>query len=258
VRPYSRHEDFTCGEQEVFRDVPASRFIEGRQWHILSFLGYPALGNPLGAGWGQPGVRYPAADLADYIQDVNDRGGVVSIDVLVYRDGGLDRSQLETLRRLRPLLAALAARQPVPPGNRAWRKPARLLSLDGSRELIVNGGGGGRHQARCGVDGDPATAALAAGEWPWTYEVDLLDPLPLRRLKVTFAKDGYPTRLRVAVSADGRAWREVGAGDGLAGAPFACEFPPVPARFIRVSALKPDGPDQPGAQMAVAELEAYE
>jgi hypothetical protein len=260
VRPYTRNEDFTCGEQNVLHDMPAARLIEGRQWHILSFLGFSADGNSLGAGWGQPGVRYAAADLAEYIGDVNERGGVVSIDVLLYRDGALDRSQLETLRRLRPLLAAAAAanRTPVPPGNLAWRKPGRLLSLDGSRELIVNGGGGGRHHPKYGVDGDPATTALAAGEWPWTYEVDLIEPRAVRRVKVTFAPDGYPTQLRIAVSADGATWRTVATEGELTGKPFACEFPAVSTRLVRVSALKPDGPNQPGEQMAVAELEVYE
>ncbi len=258
VRPYTRHEDFTCGEQEVFRDLPVSRFVGGAQWHILSFLGYPALGNPLGAGWGQPGVRYPAADLAEYIADVNERGGVVSIDALVFRDGALDRSQLETLRRLRPLLGAAAALQPVPQGNLAWHKPARLLSLDGLRELPVNGGGGGNHAAKRGVDGRPNTTALAANEWPWAYEVDLLQPRPLRRVTVHFAKTGFATRVQIALSPDRKGWQTVASADNLEGQPYTAEFKPARAQFIRVKALKPDGPDQKGAQMAVAELEAYE
>lgn len=258
VRPYTPHEDFTAGEQEVFRDLPLSRFVGGAQWHILSFLGFPALGNPLGAGWGQPGVRYPAAELAEYIADVNERGGVVSIDVLVYRDGTLDRSQLETLRRLRPLLAAAQSRQPAPPGNLAWHKPARLLSLDGLRELPVNGGGGGNHAARRGVDGQPNTTALAAGEWPWSYEVDLLEPRPLRRVRVHFANTGFATKLQIVLSRDRQTWHTVAAADGLEGRPYTAEFSPSQARFVRVQAVKPDGPNQNGAQMAVAELEVYE
>jgi len=127
VRPYSRHEDYTCGEQNRFLDQPVSRWTGGEQWHILSYLGHDRLGNYLGAGWGQPGVRYSKADLTEYIAEVNRAGGVVSIDVF----------------------------------------------LDGK--------------------------------------------------------------------------------------PYVCELTrSVQAQFVRVSALKPDGPDQKGAQMAVAELEAYE
>jgi hypothetical protein len=29
-------------------------------------------------------------------------------------------------------------------------------------------------------------------------------------------------------------------------------------RFVRVEAVKPNGPNQPGAQMSIAELEVYE
>jgi hypothetical protein len=40
--------------------------------------------------------------------------------------------------------------------------------------------------------------------------------------------------------------------------PVAVEFKPLRAQFVRVSAVRPDGPNQPGAQMGVAELEVYE
>ncbi|HRZ36106.1 MAG TPA: hypothetical protein P5534_07055, partial [Candidatus Paceibacterota bacterium] len=42
-----------------------------------------ALGNYLGAGWGQPGVRYSKTDLTECIAEVNRTGGVVSIDVFL-------------------------------------------------------------------------------------------------------------------------------------------------------------------------------
>lgn len=253
VRPYSRHEDYTTGEQNQFFDQPVSRWVNGEQWHILSFLG--AGDSHIGAAWANPGVRYSKRDLVDYIFDVNRAGGVVSIDVLLYRDGGLDRSQLEVLKALRPGLAAAKARPPVPPGNLAFRKPARLLSLDATHELQVNAG---VHFAKLGVDGDLKTTALAGGEWPWTYEVDLLEPRAVRRLKVTFAKNGYATRLRISLSADGKSWQTVAEADDLEGKAQDFKFAAEKAQFVRVSALKPDGPNQPGAQMAIAELEVYE
>ena len=37
-----------------------------------------------------------------YVHQVNFKGGVVSIDVMLYRDGSLDRSQFEMLKTLRP------------------------------------------------------------------------------------------------------------------------------------------------------------
>jgi hypothetical protein len=253
VRAYSQHEDFTTGEQNRFFDQPVSRWVNGEQWHILSFLGCGD--SRIGAAWARPGARYSKQDLVDYVFDVNRAGGVVSIDVLLYRDGGLDRSQLEILKALRPGLAASQAKPPVPPGNLAFRKPARLLSLDGSHELEVNGG---VHHPKLGVDGRRDTTALAGGEWPWTYEVDLLEPRAIRRVKVHFAKNGFATTLRIALSSDGKTWQTVASGDNLEGQPYAGEFAPIKARLVRVSALKPDGPDQKGAQMAIAELEVYE
>ena len=253
VRPYSRHEDFTTGEQNQFFDQPVSRWVGGEQWHILSFLG--AGSSHIGAAWGMPGAKYSKQDLVDYVAEVNRAGGVVSIDVILFRDGSLDRSQVEVLKALRPGLAASQARPPIPPGNLAFRKPARLLSLDGSHELAVNAD---VHFPKLGVDGDLKSIALAGGEWPWSYEVDLLEPHPIRRLKVTFAPNGYPTQFRLQLSTDRKSWQTVAAVDNHDGQPYVCEFAPVSGQHIRVSALKPDGPKQKGTQMAIAELEVYE
>jgi hypothetical protein len=98
---------------------------------------------------------------------------------------------------------------------------------------------------------------MGGGEWPWTYEVDLLEVRPVSRVRVTFAADHFATRLRVQLSPDGQRWQTVAEADGLEGQPFAAEFKPLRAQFVRVSALKPDGPDQPGTQMGIAELEVY-
>jgi len=245
VSAYSRHEDYTCGEQNRFFDAPVSRFIEGEQWHILSYLG---------SGWAQPGSQYTKRDLAEYVFDVNQRGGVVSIDVLLFRDGSLDRSQVEMLKAVRHELATGKLRPPIPPGNLAYRKQAKLLSLDGSHPLEVNSG---VCFSKLGVDGRLDTIALAGGEWPWTYEVDLIDTLKVRRIKVTFGS-GYATQFEFRVSADGVTWQTVASKTDHDGKPYEATFDPVPARYVRVCGLKPDGPDQPGTQMSIAELEVYE
>lgn len=249
VRPYSRHEDFTAGEQNSFSDLPPGRWTGGEQWHVLSFLGCGF------QGWAQPGSKYKKRDLVEYVYEVTRLGGVVSIDVLLYRDGGLDRSQLEILKAIRPGIEALERREPVPPGNLACYRPARLLSLDGSRELPVNSE---IHFARLGVDGDPATFAQAADEWPWTYEVALGKLAKVRRIAIRFAPGGYATEFDVLLSADGSAWERVATRQGHDGSKVGLEFEPREARYVRIAGRKPDGPGQPGAQMAIAELEVYE
>ncbi|MGQ9732782.1 MAG: discoidin domain-containing protein, partial [Candidatus Zipacnadales bacterium] len=128
------------------------------------------------------------------------------------------------------------------------------LSLDGSHELPVNGG---VHFPRWGVDGRLDTIALAGGEWAWTYEVDLVDTVSVRRIKVTFGS-GYPTQLELRLSVDGRTWQTVASKEGHNGTPYEANFEPVETRYVRVCSIKPDGPGQPGTQMSVAELEVYE
>ena len=246
VSAYTPLEDYTCGEQNRFFDMPVARFIEGEQWHILSFLS--------GTWWADPGCGYKKRELAEYVFDVNQRGGVVSVDVAVFRDGAIDRAQVETLKAVRKELREATAGAPVPPGNRAWRKPSQLLSLDATHTLEVNGG---IHAPRRGVDGKAETIAQAAGEWPWTYEVDLVDTVPVRRIKINFGPN-YATRFEVRLSADGAKWHTVAEGKEHGGSPFEAAFDPVTARYVRVRALKPDGPNQPGGQMSIAELEVYE
>lgn len=245
VNAYTPREDYTCGEQNRFSEIPPERFLKGEQWHILSFLS--------GTWWAEPGTGYTKTELAEYVYEVNRRGGVVSVDVALFRDGSLDRSQIEMLKAVRHELETGAVRPPVPPGNLAHRKQAKLLSLNGVRELVANGGA---HFARLGVDGNPDTFAQAGGEWPWTYAVDLVDTVRVSRFKVTFGP-GHATDFDVRVSEDGKKWRTIAEKTGHDGSPVEMAVEPVSARHVRLRALKPDGPGQPGSQMAVAELEVY-
>lgn len=142
--------------------------------------------------------------------------------------------------------------QASPPGNLAWRKPARLLNVAGTYALPASA----FHFARYGVDGNRDTFACGGNEWAWSYHVDLEKAYPLNRIVIHFGS-GYPTQYRAAVSEDGEHWRVIAEVSGCKGgtAEYRCE--PLPARYIRVTAVKPDGPDQEGVQMSIAELEAY-
>ena len=44
------------------------------------------------------------------------------------------------------------------------------------------------------------TTAMPGGEWPWTYEVDLLKAYNIRRVKLTFPQNSYATVFRIVVS----------------------------------------------------------
>lgn len=100
VTAYSVSDDFTTGEMNDFTDLPDSRFIGGAQWHTLSFLGIPPDGS-IYNGWCQPGSKYTGDYMCDYITKVHERGGIVTIDVCMFRDGHIDNEQMNVLRSLR-------------------------------------------------------------------------------------------------------------------------------------------------------------
>jgi hypothetical protein len=91
----SDHDDFTTGEVNDFTDIPDSRWRDGKQFHVLSYLGDQ---------WCGFGCRYDLEFLSNYVSKVNAAGGVVSIDVGLYRDGSIAPDQLALLKQLRPAL----------------------------------------------------------------------------------------------------------------------------------------------------------
>ncbi|MBI5833500.1 MAG: discoidin domain-containing protein [Armatimonadetes bacterium] len=143
--------------------------------------------------------------------------------------------------------------EPVPAGNLATGKPARLLSTDGQRELVPSA----FSFARFGVDGLPSTVAQGAYEWAWAFEVDLTRAEPVKRVVVHFPAGGWATEYEVLLSADGTTWRSVAHLKDAVSGRHEHAADGTPARFVRIKAIKPDGPGQPGSQMAISELEVY-
>ena len=140
------------------------------------------------------------------------------------------------------------------PGNLAWQKPGRLLSLDGKHALVPSSE---VYFASLAVDGDPNSFAVAGGQFAWTLEIDLGEAQTVSRLRILFAK-GYPTDYAITVSADGKAWSEVHRGAGTPNGRYEHTFAPTSVRYVRALSYKPNGPGQAGGQMCVAELELYE
>ena len=83
-----------------------------------------------------------------------------------------------------------------------------------------------------------------------------MDARSIRRIKVTFGS-GYATDLELRVWKDGISWMTVAQTRGLNGNPYNVDSAPVPARYVRVCGPKPDGPEQTGKQMSIAEFEMY-
>lgn len=183
-------------------------------------------------------------------------GGNLAIDIGPVEMDPVDTVLLVQLSEPHPVGTAPRPTRPdpVPPGNLAHRKAARLLSTDGRRELVPSA----MAFARYGVDGSPSTRAQGAYEWAWTYEVDLNDTHSVRTVVIHFPPGSYATDYLVLLSADGEAWNVVAEESGAKGGRMEHRFGAVPTRFVRIQAVKPDGPGQEGTQMAISQLEVYE
>ena len=243
VAPYMPFQDYSAGEKNHFRCLPQSgRLPDGERWHVLTYLG---------SWWGRPGVKISARTLSEYVYLVNRAGGALTIDVMCYWDGGLERSQINTLAMVRPALAAMREAAAHNDGNLARFCPARCLSLRGTPLPMQRECEDSRLAA---TDGNPGTYICGCMEWPWQLEVDLGDQHEFRRVHAKYCRANYATRVRLSVSEDGREWRTVTEVDNDDPAETVLEFPPVRARYVRFAAIKPDGEGQPGVQMSISEI----
>ncbi len=244
VAPYMPFQDYSAGEKNHFRCLPRSGWLpDGERWHVLTHLG---------SWWGRPGVKVPARTLAEYVYLVNRAGGALTIDVMCYWDGGLERSQINTLAMVRPALAAMREAAARNDGNLARFCPARCLSLRGTPLPM---------QRECedswlaATDGNPETYIRGCMEWPWQLEVDLGVVREFRKVQVRYRHGNYATRLRLSVSRDGQEWNTAAERDNADPSGTTLEFSSVRARYLRCAALKPDGEGQAGVQMAIEEIE---
>ncbi|MFN8090791.1 MAG: alpha-L-fucosidase [Vicinamibacteria bacterium] len=73
LKRHTRAEDYTAGElNEPFGFVPTSRFVDGSQWHALTFVG---------SHWGARDTRFPAEQWREWFGKVVAGGGAVTLDV---------------------------------------------------------------------------------------------------------------------------------------------------------------------------------
>ena len=87
--------------------------------------------------------------------------------------------------------------------------------------------------------------------------MNLLRVEQIRHVLITFGTS-YASEFEVLATTDGAKWQKLASLRDQKGGRVEVRVDPVQARILRVRAIKPDGPDQPGTQMSIAELEAYE
>jgi peptidyl-prolyl cis-trans isomerase A (cyclophilin A) len=73
LKRWTRAESYTAGElQDPFDVLPDSRWLEGSQWHVLTYLG---------SRWSGRDTRHPADRWAEWVRAVTAREGVVTLDL---------------------------------------------------------------------------------------------------------------------------------------------------------------------------------
>ena len=260
------HEDFFAGETnnpQAFFAMSKTR-EDGARSQMLTYLGYTwYYGN-------RP--RFSVADAQKITRNMTRYGGTITWDIAITPDGKLLDSYIPTLKAIdeaanEDLWESWKKRsggKVLPTGNVAYQKPAYLLSNEEgkgqhglfAKALPVNGG---KHFARNGVDNDPDTQARAAGEWAWSYAVDLIRETKVKRINLAFGKNAFATHYTVELSKDGLHWttvHEVKQGDG---SPLKLTLPKsIEARWVKVKALTPNKENQKGEQMAVSELQVFQ
>ena len=104
---HTKAEDYTAGElNDPFDVVPANRWLEGSQWHALTFLG---------SNWSQRDTRHPAGKWVEWVKKVVDHEGVVTLDMgpnwnpVAGPIGSLAQAQLDQVKAIREGLAADSA-----------------------------------------------------------------------------------------------------------------------------------------------------
>ncbi|MCQ6560468.1 S-layer homology domain-containing protein [Paenibacillus mendelii] len=141
---------------------------------------------------------------------------------------------------------------PRPGENLALNQPATAFFADGSRARMWTG-----FEAAKAVDGNTATYALADGEHLWQLQVDLGSVHHIDRIVVKMPENLYATEFDIRTSTDGAAFTTVKQVTGFTSGTSDNKIAETTARYVRVVAVKPDGPDQTGLEMAVSELEVY-
>lgn len=99
---YTDAEDYTAGElNEPFGFVPDARWVDGSQWHALTYLG---------KRWGGRDVRYPSEQWAEWVRSVVAGDGVATLDTGPNMDeaagpvGAISPEHMEQFRAIREVV----------------------------------------------------------------------------------------------------------------------------------------------------------
>ena len=244
-------QDFMAGEEEYFHRYPRGRFVEHKgqriQWHVMSFLG---------KNWSEASsTRYSKRQLVEYVKGATQLGGVVTIDTAVTPKGRIVKNQLKQMAEVKRVIRNKGKLTAI--SNLALFKPVYMISNNpGSYELPVNGNTYA-HYGFYAVDGQTSKTAHAANEYAWSLLLDLREVSKIKRSVLTFPSNTFPTHYVISSSTGGVEWKTLVDRKISVGTTYYDNFNKTFARYVKVTAVKPDKANQVGSQMAISEFELY-
>lgn len=126
---HTQAEDYTAGElNDPFGVLPSSRWVEGSQWHALTYMG---------SRWSARDTRFPAEQWAKWVSTAVSKGGVVTLDMGPNWDpqagpiGSLAESQMEQVRAVQAAVKATLVRPGLGDRTNPSRSAVELRARDG-------------------------------------------------------------------------------------------------------------------------------
>jgi lysophospholipase L1-like esterase len=139
---HTQAEDYTAGElNEPFGVLPSSRWVEGSQWHALTYLG---------SNWSARDTRFAAEQWAKWVSTAVSKGGVVTLDMGPNWDpqagpiGSLAEAQMEQVRAVQAALKATLVRHDLDDRIRPSRSAVELRARDGLANFFAKTRAGGK------------------------------------------------------------------------------------------------------------------
>lgn len=105
---WTKAEDYTAGElNEPLNVIPAGRWLEGSQWHALTYVG---------STWGQRNTRFTDGQWVEWVRKVTEQRGVITLDMGPNYDaaaGPVGSFAVEQVKQVNALRAALRPGAPA-------------------------------------------------------------------------------------------------------------------------------------------------
>ena len=139
---HTQAEDYTAGElNEPFGVLPSSRWVEGSQWHALTYLG---------SRWSARDTRFPAEQWAKWLSTAVSRGGVVTLDMGPNWDpqagpiGSLAEAQIEQIGAVQAAVKATLVRPGLGDRTNPSRSAVELRARDGLANFFAKARAGAK------------------------------------------------------------------------------------------------------------------